>query len=159
MRSAKLFSWCANFLTYILRCQHQTALAHHNTPMAAHHSPRRLSTPVFFFIYFFCVAFKFGRRVRFALRRKMRKPPITRVSAIYVDFLNRPSWRTDSIYREIAKWPSTRPWGTSIQNSNGENACSGQLLFVSECSSASRVIRCLKVGTYLSNIGPPHLIT
>ncbi len=31
---------------------------------------------------FFREAFKFSRRVRFALRRKMRKPPITRLPAI-----------------------------------------------------------------------------
>ncbi len=36
-------------------------------------------------------AFKFGRRVHFALRRKMRKPPITRVPAILNGLTNRPS--------------------------------------------------------------------
>ncbi len=37
------------------------------------------------------VAFKFGQRMNFALRHKMQKPPITRVPAIYVDLINRPS--------------------------------------------------------------------
>ncbi len=36
-------------------------------------------------------AFKFGRRVHFALRRKMRKPPITRVPAILNGSTNRQS--------------------------------------------------------------------
>ncbi len=60
-------------------------------------------------------AFKFGRRVHFALRRKMRKPPITRVPAILNGLTNRPSWKTDSIYADIVKWRLTRPWMTSIQ--------------------------------------------
>ncbi len=60
-------------------------------------------------------AFKFGRRVYFALRRKMRKPPITRVPAILNGPTNRPSWKTDSIYSDIVKRWSTRPWMTSIQ--------------------------------------------
>ncbi len=36
-------------------------------------------------------AFKFGRGVHFALRRKMRKPPISRVPAILNGLTNRPS--------------------------------------------------------------------
>ncbi len=36
-------------------------------------------------------AFKFGRSVHFALRRKMRKPPISRVPAILNGLTNRPS--------------------------------------------------------------------
>ncbi len=36
-------------------------------------------------------AFKFGRGVHFALRRKMRKPPISRVPAILDGLTNRPS--------------------------------------------------------------------
>ncbi len=40
---------------------------------------------------FFRAAFKFGRRVHCALRRKMRKPPITRVPAILNGLTNRPS--------------------------------------------------------------------
>ncbi len=32
--------------------------------------------------FFLRAAFKFGRRVHFALRRKMRKPPIARLPAI-----------------------------------------------------------------------------
>ncbi len=55
-------------------------------------------------------ALKFGRRVHFALRWKMRKPPITRVPAIFNALTNRPSWKTDSIYGDIVKWRSTRPW-------------------------------------------------
>ncbi len=81
----------------------------------------------------------------------MQKP------AIYLDFINRPSWKTDSIYAEIVKWPSTRPWKPSIWNSNEENGHSSQFLFVSKCISASRVIRCLKVGAYLSNKGLTYI--
>ncbi len=33
-------------------------------------------------VQFMCAAFKFGRRVHFALRRKMLKPPIARLPAI-----------------------------------------------------------------------------
>ncbi len=60
-------------------------------------------------------AFKFGRRVRFALRRKMRKPPITRVPAILNGPTNRPSWKADNIYADIVKRRSTRPWMISVQ--------------------------------------------
>ncbi len=90
----------------------------------------------------------------------MRKPPITRVPAILNGLTSRPSGKTDSIYAEIVKWRSTRPWTTSIQvNSNEENGRSSQFLLVSECVSVFRVIRCLKVGTYLSNKGITYLLT
>ncbi len=59
--------------------------------------------------------FKFGRRVHFVLRRKLRKPPITRVPAILNGPTNRPSWKADSIYADIVKRWSTRPWMTSIR--------------------------------------------
>ncbi len=36
-------------------------------------------------------AFNFGRLVHFALRGKMLKPPIARLPAIKMDFINRPS--------------------------------------------------------------------
>ncbi len=36
-------------------------------------------------------------RVHFALRRKMLKPPIARLPAIKMDFINRPSGKTDYI--------------------------------------------------------------
>ncbi len=48
---------------------------------------------------------------------------------------------------------------TSIQSSNEENGRSSQCLLVSECISVFRVIRCLKVGTYLSNKGITYLLT
>ncbi len=53
----------------------------------------------------FCsrAAFKFGRRVHFALRRKMLKPPIARLPAIQMDFINRPSEETDCIYETKVK--------------------------------------------------------
>ncbi len=99
----------------------------------------------------------------------MRKPPITRVPAIQMDLINRPIWRTDGIYAEIAKWQSNEwlQWMTmndfndfrSIQNSDEENGRSSQFLLVYECISVSWVIRCLKVGTYLSNKGLTCLLT
>ncbi len=72
---------------------------------------------MYFFPFFLFVrtAFKFGRRVHCALRRKMRKPPNTRVPAILNGLKNRPSWKTGSIYAEIVKWRSTRPRMNSIQ--------------------------------------------
>ncbi len=39
----------------------------------------------------------------------------------------------------------------SIQNANEENGRWSPFLFVSECISVSRVIRCLKVGIYMSS--------
>ncbi len=44
--------------------------------------------------FFLRAAFKFSRHVHFALRRKMRKPPITSVPAILNGLTNRPSWKT-----------------------------------------------------------------
>ncbi len=41
--------------------------------------------------------FKFGRRVHFALRRKMLKLPIARLPAILLDFMNSQSGETDCI--------------------------------------------------------------
>ncbi len=53
---------------------------------------------------FFCrAAFKFGRRVHFALRRKMLKSPIARLPAIFLDFMNRPSGDSDFICETIVK--------------------------------------------------------
>ncbi len=54
-------------------------------------------------------AFKFGRRVHFALRRKMLNPPIARLPAIEVDFINCPSAETDCVYEKKVKWTSTQP--------------------------------------------------
>ncbi len=54
-------------------------------------------------------AFKFGRRVHFALRRQMLKPPIARLPAILIDFINRPSGEMDCIYEAKVKRTSTRP--------------------------------------------------
>ncbi len=48
-------------------------------------------------------AFEFGRRVHFALRRKMLNPPIARFPAIKMDFINRPSGETDCIYETKVK--------------------------------------------------------
>ncbi len=48
-------------------------------------------------------AFKFGRRVRFALRRKMLKSRIARLPAILVDFLNRESGEPDCVYEANVK--------------------------------------------------------
>ncbi len=111
---------------------------------------------------FLRATFKFGRRVHFALRRKMRKSPITRVPAILNGLTNRPSWKTDSIYADILssgdrhghEWLQFR----SIQSSNEENCRSSQFLQVSECTSVFRVTRCLKVCTYLSNKGITYLL-
>ncbi len=44
------------------------------------------------------------------------------------------------------------------QNSNEENGRSSQFLLVHECISVFQVIRCLKVGTYLSNKGITYLL-
>ncbi len=52
---------------------------------------------------FLRAAFKFGRRVHFALRRKMLKPPIARLPAIYMDIINRPSGETDCVYETNVK--------------------------------------------------------
>ncbi len=69
----------------------------------------------FLFIYlFFRAAFKFGRRVHFALRRKMLKLPIARIPTILLDFINRPSGKTDCKYEIDVKSPSTRPYLISI---------------------------------------------
>ncbi len=38
-----------------------------------------------------------------------------------------------------------------------ENGCSSRVLFLSECLSVSRFIRCLKIGTYLANKGVTYL--
>ncbi len=46
--------------------------------------------------------FKFGRRVHFALWRKMLISPIARLLAILLDFINRPSGEMDCIYEAIA---------------------------------------------------------
>ncbi len=48
-------------------------------------------------------AFKFGRRVHFALRRKMLKSPIARLPAIFLNFINRPSGKTDYIQEANVK--------------------------------------------------------
>ncbi len=52
---------------------------------------------------FYRAAFKFGRRVHFALRRKMLKPPIAHLSAIQLDLTNRPSGWTGCIYEANVK--------------------------------------------------------
>ncbi len=107
-------------------------------------------------------AINFGRLVHFAVRRKMRKPPITRVTAILNGLTNRQRWKTDSIYAHIVsddrhchEWLQFR----SIQSSNEENGRSSQFPHVSECIPVFRVIRCLKVGTYLSSKGITYLLT
>ncbi len=43
----------------------------------------------------FHAAFKYGRGVHFALRRKMLKQPIARLPADLLDFINLPSGETD----------------------------------------------------------------
>ncbi len=60
------------------------------------------------FLWLFRAAFKFGRRVHFALRRKTLKSPIARLPAILLDFVNRPSGETDRIYDANVKRNSTR---------------------------------------------------
>ncbi len=45
----------------------------------------------------FRAAFKFGRRVHFALRRKMLKLAIAHLPTVLLDFINRPSRETDFI--------------------------------------------------------------
>ncbi len=62
-----------------------------------------------FFVLFFRAAFKFGRRVHFALRRKMLKSPIARLPAISLYIINRPSGQTDCICEANVKRNSTRP--------------------------------------------------
>ncbi len=51
----------------------------------------------------FRAVFKFGRRVHFALRRKMLKSPIARLPAILLYFINRPRGETDCIYEATIK--------------------------------------------------------
>ncbi len=48
-------------------------------------------------ILFLRAVFKFARRVHFALRRKMLKPPIARLPAIYQGFINRRSGESNCI--------------------------------------------------------------
>ncbi len=43
--------------------------------------------------HLFSPAFKFGRRVHFALRRKMLQSPIARLPAILLDFINLAEYR------------------------------------------------------------------
>ncbi len=57
----------------------------------------------------FRAAFKFSRRVHFALQRKVLKSPIARLPAILLDLITRPSGETDCIYEASVKWTSTRP--------------------------------------------------
>ncbi len=54
-------------------------------------------------------AFKFGRRMHFALRRKMLKTPICSPSNDLARLIKRPSGKTDCTYEANVKWPSTRP--------------------------------------------------
>ncbi len=122
-----------------------------------------MNTQRLFLVLFikFRAPLKFGRPVHCALRRKMRKLPITRASAILKGLKNRLSWKTDSFCTEIVKWHRHgHEWLHlgSIQNSNEENGRSSQFLLVSECISVFRVIRCLKVGRYLSNRGITYLL-
>ncbi len=49
------------------------------------------------------VAFKFGQSLYFALQRKMIKPPIARLPANELDFLNHPSGETDGSYEAKVK--------------------------------------------------------
>ncbi len=63
---------------------------------------------------FFRLAFKFSRRVHFALRCKMLKSPIARLSAILLELINHPSGETDCIYEANVKWNSARPKLISI---------------------------------------------
>ncbi len=51
----------------------------------------------------FHVDFTFGWRVHFALRRKMLNPPIARLPAILLDFINRPIGEMDCIYEANVK--------------------------------------------------------
>ncbi len=48
-------------------------------------------------------------RVHLALRRKMLQPPIARLPAIELDFINRPSGDTDGIYEAKVRGTWTRP--------------------------------------------------
>ncbi len=59
-------------------------------------------------------AFKFGRRVHFALWRKMLKWPIARLSAMLLDFINHSSGETDCINEANVKRNSTGPSLSSI---------------------------------------------
>ncbi len=56
-----------------------------------------------FLVIFLRAAFKFGRCVHFALRRKMLNPPIARLPAVQLDFIHRPSGETDCIYEAKVK--------------------------------------------------------
>ncbi len=58
----------------------------------------------------FLTAFKCGRRVHFALQRKMLLPPIAHLPEIKLDFINRPSGEKDCIYEAIV--------GTALTNFN-----------------------------------------
>ncbi len=74
--------------------------------------------------YFFRAAFKFGRRVHFALRRQMLKLPIARLPAILLYFIYRPSGETDVFMKQPSsehRHGPARLHLTSIQNTNEEN--------------------------------------
>ncbi len=67
-----------------------------------------ISTPTYYDtpkinVPFFRAAFKFGRRVHFALRCKRLKSPIARLPAILLYFINRPRGKKDRIYEVTIK--------------------------------------------------------
>ncbi len=63
-------------------------------------------------------AFKFARRVHFALRRKMLKPPIARLPAIKLHFINRLNRETQRLKQRLSELRHGPNWLqlTSIQN-------------------------------------------
>ncbi len=82
---------------------------------------------------FFRAAFKFGRRVHFALRRNMLKSPIARLPAILLDFINCPIGETDWIYEANVKWNSMRPLLISIHVNSKHEWRKWPLKLISAC--------------------------
>ncbi len=69
--------------------------------------PKRFTANILY-TQFIRAAFKFGRRVHFALRRKVQNSPIARLPAILLDYINRRTGETDCIYEasEIQRGPN-----------------------------------------------------
>ncbi len=93
-------------------------------------------------IHFFAQALN----LHLAVRRILRKPPLTRVTC----------WRTNYFYAEIVKRLPTRPGLSLIQVNTTLELIKWPLQSIAIyiwMHFCPRVIRCLKVGTYISNKG------
>ncbi len=98
----------------------------------------------------------YDKEVHCALRRIMRKTPINNVPAILNGLKKSPKLTSGQHLRRNS--PVTIDTTTNDFNSDQfKIGLSSQFLIVSECISVFRVVRCLKVGTYLSNKGIAYL--